>query len=152
MRFKGGTEAQPLIEALEILRELNATGARNVPDNAPTLFVPVRWQGYLDEAAAKGDATAYRHYWELPVTLDMPGKVADFLRTSELDPDERAALDQGQAVRRGQGYPLRVPAAPAIHRQLLGRCQPLDSAQSVPAQRKARREYANRVNALGNGI
>ena len=57
-RFKGGTEAQPLIEALEILRELNATGARNVPDKAPTSFVPARWQGYLDEAAAKGDATA----------------------------------------------------------------------------------------------
>jgi Tn3 transposase DDE domain len=63
VRFKGGTEAKPPIEALEILRELNATGARNVPDNAPTLFVPTRWQGYLDEAAAKGDATAYRHYW-----------------------------------------------------------------------------------------
>ncbi|MFI8435609.1 hypothetical protein ACIGJO_18005 [Streptomyces sp. NPDC079020] len=34
---------------------------------------------------------------------------------------------------------------------LLARCQPLDGGQSapvVPAQRKARREYANRVNAL----
>ncbi|MFE0186583.1 hypothetical protein [Streptomyces sp. NPDC058989] len=41
-------------EALEILRELNASGARNVPDKAPTLFVPTCWQGYLDEAAAKG--------------------------------------------------------------------------------------------------
>ncbi|MGP4004039.1 zinc finger domain-containing protein [Streptomyces sp. 8N706] len=29
VRFADGTEAQPLIEALEILRELNATGARN---------------------------------------------------------------------------------------------------------------------------
>lgn len=65
VRFAGGTEAQPLIEALGILRELNATGARNVPGNAPIAFVPARWQGYLDEAAAKGDATAYRHYWEL---------------------------------------------------------------------------------------
>ncbi|MEE4589618.1 MULTISPECIES: recombinase family protein [Streptomyces violaceusniger group] len=32
---------------------------------------------------------------ELPVTLDMPGKVADFLRTAELGPAERAVLDQG---------------------------------------------------------
>ncbi|MBV6697734.1 Tn3 family transposase [Kitasatospora aureofaciens] len=69
VRFAGGTEAKPLIEAVGILRELNATGARNVPDTAPTLFVPARWQGYLDEAAAKGDATAYRHYWELCVLL-----------------------------------------------------------------------------------
>ncbi|SNT35784.1 hypothetical protein SAMN05216276_103671 [Streptosporangium subroseum] len=40
---------------------------------------------------------------ELPVALDMPGKVADFLRASDLEPAERAALDQGVTVRRGQG-------------------------------------------------
>ncbi|MGP3976475.1 hypothetical protein ACTWQF_21190 [Streptomyces sp. 8N114] len=62
VRFAGGTEAKPLIEALSILRELNATGARNIPDGVPTAFVPTRWLGYLDEAAAKGDATAYQHY------------------------------------------------------------------------------------------
>ncbi|MFJ6930656.1 resolvase [Streptomyces nigra] len=88
---------------------------------------------------------------ELPVTLDMPGKVADYLRTTELEPAERAALDHGVTVRRGQGYTLRVSAVPAVHRQLLARCQPLDGAQGVPvipAQRKARREYENRVNVL----
>jgi transposase-like protein len=104
-------------------------------------------------AAGREDAPAP----ELPVTLDMPGKVADFLRAAELEPAERAALDHGVAVRRGQGYTLRVSAAPAVHRQLLARCQPLDGAQVVPlvpfvpvvpAQRKARREYENRVNAL----
>ncbi|MFE3386641.1 hypothetical protein [Streptomyces anulatus] len=43
-----------------------------------------------------------------------------------------------------------MTAVPAVHRQLLGRCQPLDGGQglpAVPAQRKARREYENRVNA-----
>lgn len=81
---------------------------------------------------------------ELPVTLDMPGKVADYLRTTELEPAERAALDQRMTVRRGQGYTLRVSAVPAVHRQLLARCQPLDGGQglpAVPSQRKARREY-----------
>ncbi len=88
---------------------------------------------------------------ELPVTLDMPGKVADFLRSTELDPVEQAALDQGATVRRGQGYTLRISAVPAVHRQLLARCQPLDGGQGLPAvppQRKARREYENRVSAL----
>ncbi|MCQ8192669.1 recombinase family protein [Streptomyces rugosispiralis] len=88
---------------------------------------------------------------ELPVTLDMPGKVADFLRAAELDDAERAALDQGVTVRRGQGYAPRVSATPAVHHQLLGHCQPLDGTQgapAIPAQRKARREYENRVNAL----
>ncbi|MFC8264065.1 recombinase family protein, partial [Streptomyces sp. NPDC057291] len=36
---------------------------------------------------------------ELPVVLDMPGKVADFLRTTELRTAEHAALDQGLPVR-----------------------------------------------------
>jgi hypothetical protein len=62
--------AQSAVEALGLLRELNATGARNVPDNAPTLYVPSRWQGYLDDAAANGDATAYRHYPRESATLD----------------------------------------------------------------------------------
>ncbi|WP_221358913.1 resolvase [Streptomyces beigongshangae] len=85
---------------------------------------------------------------ETAVTLDMPGKVADFLRAAELEPAERAALDQGVTVRRGQGYTLHVPAAPSVHRQLLGRCQPLDAPAAIPAQHKARREYANRVSTL----
>jgi hypothetical protein len=88
---------------------------------------------------------------ELPITLDMPGKVAAFLRTTELEPAERAAFDHGVTVRIGQGYTLRVSAAPSVHHGLLARCQPLDGAQGVPvvpAQRKARREYENRVNAL----
>lgn len=81
----------------------------------------------------------------------MPGKVADFLRSSGLDDVERAALDQGVTVRRGQGYTQRVTAVPAVHHQLLARCQPLDGAlgaPAVPAQRKARREYENRVSTL----
>ncbi|MGW1354849.1 hypothetical protein ACWCQE_37145 [Streptomyces sp. NPDC002409] len=85
----------------------------------------------------------------LPVSLDVPGKVADFLRAADLEPAERAALGQGVTVRRGQGYTLRVSAIPAVHRQLLDRCQPLDNAAAIPAQRKARREYANRVSNLG---
>ncbi|MEV0966568.1 recombinase family protein [Streptomyces sp. NPDC049910] len=100
-----------------------------------------------DHAAIEEDAPSP----ELPVALDMPGKLADYLRTTELEPAERAALDQGTTVRRGQAYTLRVSAAPAVHRQLLARCQPLDGGQgvpAVPAQRKARREYENRVSAL----
>ncbi|WP_241911310.1 hypothetical protein [Streptomyces sp. DH-12] len=58
----------------------------------------------------------------------------------------------GGTVRRGQGYTLRVTAVPAVHRRLLDLSQPLDGAPGaavIPAQRKARREYANRVTALG---
>ncbi|TKA00041.1 resolvase [Actinacidiphila oryziradicis] len=104
-------------------------------------LVPVHTTDHQDSSAP-----------ELPVTLDMPGKVADFLRMAELDPAEWAALDQGVTVRRGQGYTLRVSATSSVHCQLLARCQPLDgtpNAPAIPAQRKALREYANRVNTLG---
>ncbi|MFK0213282.1 MULTISPECIES: resolvase [unclassified Streptomyces] len=100
-----------------------------------------------DHTAAEQDAPAP----ESPVTLDMPGKVADFLRADKLDGVERAALDQGVTVRRGQGYTLRVTTVPAVHHRLLTRCQPLDGgpgAPAVPSQREARREYGNRVSPL----
>ncbi|MFE2057044.1 hypothetical protein [Streptomyces sp. NPDC059446] len=61
---------------------------------------------------------------------------------------ELAALDDGVTVRRGQGYTVRITTVPAVHRQLLDRCRPLDDTAAVPAQRKARREYENRVSAL----
>ncbi|MFC1414876.1 hypothetical protein ACEZCY_37695 [Streptacidiphilus sp. N1-12] len=47
-----------------------------------------------DHTAIEEDAPAP----ELPVTLDMPGKVADFLRTAELEPAERAALEHGTSA------------------------------------------------------
>ncbi|MEV6175353.1 hypothetical protein AB0L99_45120 [Streptomyces sp. NPDC051954] len=101
-----------------------------------------------DHTAIEEDALAP----ELPVTLDMPGKVSDFPRAgADLEPAEQAALDQGVTVRRDQGYTLRVTAVPAVNHQLLARCQPLDGGQGVPAvaaQRKARREYENRVSTL----
>ncbi len=52
-----------------MLRSLNATGARSVPAEAPDGFVPARWRGYLDDALAADDATAYRRYLELCVLL-----------------------------------------------------------------------------------
>ena len=69
IEFAGGPTAGPLLEAVRVLRELNATGARTVPVNTPAGFVPVRWRGYLDDAVAAGDPAAYRHYWELCVLL-----------------------------------------------------------------------------------
>ncbi|WP_236259520.1 recombinase family protein [Streptomyces hygroscopicus] len=57
------------------------------------------------------------------------------------------------SVRCGQGYTLRVSAVSAVHRGLLARCQPRDGghgAPAVPAQRKARREYENRVSTLAS--
>ncbi len=71
VRFAGGTAATELLIAVDMLRELNATGRRKVFDDAPAGFVPTKWRGYLDEARKSGSSTAYRHYWELCVLLGL---------------------------------------------------------------------------------
>ncbi|MEI6624549.1 MAG: DUF4158 domain-containing protein, partial [Actinomycetes bacterium] len=78
--FEGGQPAADLITALEILKELYAKRGLHVPDDAPTSFVPSRWRGYLDKAAADGDPIAYRHYWELCVLYG----IRDGLRSGDV--------------------------------------------------------------------
>ncbi|GAB2719059.1 Tn3 family transposase [Arthrobacter bambusae] len=78
--FAGGTAAAGLLDAVEILRGLNATGARRVPADAPTGFVPARWRGYLETAATSGNTSDYRHYWELCTLLAL----RDGLRTGDV--------------------------------------------------------------------
>lgn len=69
--FAGGIAATELLDAVRVLREMNAAGSRKVPEQAVTGFVPTKWRGYLDEANMSGSATAYRHYWELSVLLGL---------------------------------------------------------------------------------
>jgi hypothetical protein len=69
--FSGGTRAASLLEAVKILKELNAKKARKVPDAAPDDFVLARWRGYLADAVAADDSIAYRHFWELTVLLGL---------------------------------------------------------------------------------
>ncbi len=67
--FRGGPGTAALIEAVEVLQELNRQGGRKVPEDAPASFVPPRYAEYLEKARTAGDDTAYRHYWELCVIL-----------------------------------------------------------------------------------
>jgi len=68
------------MQALTILRQLNDSGARKVPDDAPDSFVPRRYADYLAQARRSGNVTAYRHYWELCVLL----AVRDGLRSGDI--------------------------------------------------------------------
>ncbi|WP_431903757.1 Tn3 family transposase [Nonomuraea sp. bgisy101] len=69
--FHGGPGTAELMRAVAILKELNRTGGRKVPDGAPTVFVPTRYADYLEKARKGGDDTAFRHYWELCVLLGL---------------------------------------------------------------------------------
>ena len=65
LKFHASVKPSVVLEATKILQHLNATSRRNVPPDAPTEFVPARWQPYLSQATADSDHTAFRHYWEL---------------------------------------------------------------------------------------
>ncbi|MGI5228893.1 hypothetical protein [Actinoallomurus sp. CA-142502] len=83
--FKGGPGTRALMQAAAILKELNATGGRKVPADAPTGFVPAKYADYLDKARRSEEDTAYRHYWELCVISEarLTGKeTTRFLRVS----------------------------------------------------------------------
>ncbi|MGH3259306.1 MAG: Tn3 family transposase, partial [Streptosporangiaceae bacterium] len=71
VRFAGGPGTEELLRAAAVLAGLYATRARKVPPDVPAGFVPARWVGYLEAAAAAGDITAYRHYWELCVLMGL---------------------------------------------------------------------------------
>ena len=80
IEFSASVEPSEVLNAVTLLRRLNAEGRRTVPDDAPTGFVPARWQPYLDAAHAAGKTAEYRHYWELAVLFALQGA----LRSGEI--------------------------------------------------------------------
>ncbi|GAA3263659.1 hypothetical protein GCM10020216_106650 [Nonomuraea helvata] len=68
-RFPGGPGTADLMEAVEILKELNRVGGRKVQAGAPMSFVAARYADYLVKARKAGDDTAFRHYWEICTIL-----------------------------------------------------------------------------------
>ena len=78
-------------------------------------------------------------------TLDLPGLLADHLRTTG-DETVRQALASGQTIRRGHGYSVRTTAPFALHRAALEQSAAL--ADAGPTERKAHRVYTARVTAV----
>lgn len=115
-----------------IRRVLDAAGARNLPDQ---LDAPPTDTGEQHRVPALGP----------DATLDLPGLLADHLRTTG-DETVRQALASGQTIRRGHGYSVRITAPLALHRAALEQSAAL--ADASPTERKAHRVYAARVTAV----
>jgi hypothetical protein len=58
--FQGTSANEPTIEALQVLKTLNETGKRTVPEDAPTDFVKGRWEKHV-----KQEEHIERHAYEL---------------------------------------------------------------------------------------
>ncbi|WP_219671103.1 Tn3 family transposase [Streptomyces bambusae] len=82
VEFTGGTGAETLMEAVTVLKKLNADGARKVPDGAPTDFVPCS----VDDRA--GDEEVLRR----PRPVDVPA-----VRARRRDPPPSPAAQTEQA-------------------------------------------------------
>ncbi|MFF4621809.1 Tn3 family transposase [Nonomuraea jabiensis] len=90
--FQGGPGIADLMEAVEILKELNRVGGRKVPAGVPMSFVPARYADYLVKARKAGDDTAFRHYWEICTILAL----RDGLRSGDVFvPGSRRYADPG---------------------------------------------------------
>jgi len=61
LRFQAVPSAQPLVDAIDTLRDLDASGGRVLPDTAPTGFVPARWRPHVRTPDGRLD----RRQWEL---------------------------------------------------------------------------------------
>lgn len=64
--FKAAPSAEPLLRAIGILRDVNATGQRSLPSKVPLDFVGRRWCRYVLR-----DGGVDRRYWELCVLVEL---------------------------------------------------------------------------------
>lgn len=44
LQLKAAPSAQGVLDAIDLIRHMNDTGARKVPEDAPTAFIKARWK------------------------------------------------------------------------------------------------------------
>jgi TnpA family transposase len=58
--FQAALGGEDVLAAIELLRQMNATGRRKLPEDAPTSFVPAKWEPFV-----RTDDGLDRRYYEL---------------------------------------------------------------------------------------
>ena len=71
LEFRTTPSAQPIMDAIETIREMNASGQRKVPGDAPTAFVPPRWKQHVIGT----DGTIHRAYYEMAALTELRNAV-----------------------------------------------------------------------------
>ena len=65
--FKSTEGKESLIQGIKLLKEINKTGKRKVPSDAPTNFISKRWEKYVFE----NDKNINRHYYEMAILSEL---------------------------------------------------------------------------------
>ncbi|MEX2103993.1 MAG: Tn3 family transposase, partial [Bacilli bacterium] len=67
LEFQSTKSVEPLMKAIEIIRDMNETGKRKIPQGAPLNFISNRWQKHVYD----DDGTINRHYYEMAVLTEL---------------------------------------------------------------------------------
>ncbi len=67
LEFHSTKANEPLLQAVEIIRGMNESGKRKVPNESPVDFISNRWKKHLYE----DDGTINRHYYEMAVLTEL---------------------------------------------------------------------------------
>jgi hypothetical protein len=67
LEFHSTKSNEALLQAVEIIRGMNESGKRKVPDDSPVDFISKRWKKHLYE----DDGTINRHYYEMAVLTEL---------------------------------------------------------------------------------
>ncbi|MDT7918762.1 Tn3 family transposase [Clostridium perfringens] len=71
LQFKSLKKNEPILESIEILKDLNNKGKRKVPENAPVNFISKRWKTHVIEK----DGTINRRYYEMAILTEIRDRV-----------------------------------------------------------------------------
>ncbi len=71
LEFRSTKSAEPLIKALDTIRDMNETGKRKVPEGAPLDFVSNRWQKHVFD----DEGSIHRHYYEMAALTELRNNV-----------------------------------------------------------------------------
>lgn len=67
MEFQSTKANESLLQAVEIIRGMNESGKRKIPESSPVDFISKRWKKHLYE----DDGTINRHYYEMAVLTEL---------------------------------------------------------------------------------
>lgn len=71
LKFNSTKSAKPLLNALNIIRELNDSGKRKIPDGSPLEFVPKRWQKHVFD----DEGNINRQYYEMAALTELKNHI-----------------------------------------------------------------------------
>ncbi len=76
LSFRSAREDDEVLEGIDVLRQLNRTGGRKVPTDAPMTFVPKAWLPFV----LSGEDKVSRRFWELALLW----RLRDSLRSGDV--------------------------------------------------------------------